>query len=82
MVWLVVDYGECAVQLFHKYQAHHLMREGHLGERNFLVGFLIYLIVKPVRTSYYKGDVLVLQRDFFGDIVGELHRGELLAMLV
>lgn len=41
MVRLVVEDSEGTVELFHEEEAHHLVVESHVGERDFVVGSLI-----------------------------------------
>lgn len=41
----------CAVERFCKDEAYHLMREGHLGKGDLLVGAVIYSLRESVRTA-------------------------------
>ena len=41
----------CAIERFCKDEAYHLMREGHLGKGNLLVGAVIYSLRESVRTT-------------------------------
>ena len=43
MIRLVVEDGERAVELLGKDDAHHLVRERHLAQREFVVGAVIHI---------------------------------------
>ena len=51
MIRLTFYNSTCAIECLGKDKAYHLMREGHLGKRDLLVGAVIYCLRDSVRTS-------------------------------
>ena len=58
------------------------MREGHLAERDFLVGAFIDLLREPVRTTNDKHHPANATGHALLHILAELHRGHLASVLV
>lgn len=54
MIWLTLQNGIGPVQLLHKKQADHLVRESHPRKRKLIIGPVVNRLVKPVRTTDYK----------------------------
>ena len=44
MIGFMPQNGECPVELFDKDEPYEFVREGHLAERDFLVGTVIHLL--------------------------------------
>lgn len=51
MIRLTFYNSTCAIECLGKDKAYHLMREGHLGKRDLLVGAVIYCLRESVRTA-------------------------------
>ena len=51
VVWLTFYYSASTIELFGKYQTHHLVREGKPREAQLVVGPLIYLWGKSIGTA-------------------------------
>ena len=71
----------CAIERFCKDEAYHLMREGHLGKGNLLVGAVIYSLRESVRTTddkYESPDCSLLALYPFG----KLDASELQSVLI
>ena len=58
MVGLILKYSECAINLFNHEQAYHLVREGHFGKTDHIIGSLVDQITKTVRSPYYEHQLL------------------------
>ena len=54
VVGLVVEDGESTIELFHKEEAYHLVVEGHLRERYFIVGSFIDRGGEAEGAAYHK----------------------------
>ena len=57
VVWFATEDGHGAVDLLYKKEAHHLMRESHLTERDLSIGTLIDRLGKAIRSSNHKDHI-------------------------
>ena len=81
MIRLTFYNSTCAIECLGKDEAYHLMREGHLGKGDLLVGAVIYSLRESVRTTDDKyespGCSLLALYPF-----GKLDASELLSVLI
>ena len=54
MVWLVVHYGVCPIELLAEHKAYQVVRKCHFRQRYFPIGAGIDIVGKSVWTAYYK----------------------------
>lgn len=71
VVGLVVDDGECAVNLFGYKQAYHLVRKGHAAHGYFAVSAVIYRIGKSVGAADDEPDVFLSAKHQTGEPCGK-----------
>ena len=82
MVWLVVEDGESAVELLHEKEAHHLVVEGHLRQGDFVVGNGVNRGREAEGAADDEDEGAGAGIHLFLQVLGETHRGVLLAVLV
>ena len=82
MIRVIIQDSECPVELLHKDEANHLMRECHLRKRNLFLRSLINLRSESVRATDDEHQSLVYRMHLAFYPVGKLDGAELLAMLI
>lgn len=82
VVGLVAQDCERAIELFDKNQAYQLMWEGHLAERNLLIGPLVDVIRETIRSTNDKHKSLAATRQSSLQPLAIFYRGALGAVLI
>ena len=54
VIRLASEYGKRPVKLFDKEKADHLVREGHLRKRQFIIRPLVHRLVETIRSTNHK----------------------------
>jgi len=82
MIGLAAYDGEGAVELLHEEETHHLMRKGHLGERDLLLRSIVDAGREAVRAADEEDEALGHCLQALLHPLAELTAGELAATLV
>lgn len=82
MIGLVVEDGECPVELLGKDHTHHLVRERHLAQRQLVIGSAVHIGREAIRPTDDKHHAAHTGRHAFLHIGTKLHRRHFLPMLV
>lgn len=82
VVWGVVQYGKCPIELLCKNCAYNLVREGHLGEGYLLVRASIDLGAEAVGATNDEDEAFYTAIHTFLEPVGILDRAELRALFI
>lgn len=82
MIRFVVENSHGTIELLGEDESYHLVRIGHLRERNLFVSRLVDAVGKSVGAPHDEDQPFGHVGHLLFEIGGKLHRGELLAVLV
>lgn len=81
VVWLTFYYSASTIELFGKYQTHHLVREGKPREAQLVVGSLIDIWRETVGATYHKHQAARCLLSLF-EPLGQFYASQLCSMFV